>query len=102
MNISSVSSTSNNTYASASGSNISQLKAEKAKLQAQLQKINSSSADEKTKQAEAAEIQAEIQQISMEIQQAQSSNTNQGSSQQVESLTAAASKSGDNLLDVLA
>lgn len=102
MNILSVSSASNNTYASTSGSNISQLKAEKAKLQAQLQKINSSNADKKTKQAEKAEIQAEIQQISMEIQQAQSNDTNQGSGQQVESLTTAASKSGDNMLDVLA
>lgn len=102
MNISSVSSTSNNAYASTSSSNISQLKAEKAKLQAQLQKINSIGADERTKQTEAAEIQAEIQQISMEIQQAQSSNANQGSSHQVESLTTAAGKSGDNMLDVLA
>lgn len=86
MSISSISSISNNSYESTSSNDLTQLQAQKASLQKQLQQVNDGKGDFKTKAVKIKELESEIQQIEIEIQQKQSTKTNKVSKNQQEAI----------------
>lgn len=88
MNISSVSSNSNNVYSSAnSNDGVEQLQKQKANLENELQKVSQSKDDEKTKQQKIKQLQMQIQQIEAQIQQKQAGKANKSSGATQEMLT---------------
>lgn len=112
MNLLSINSISNNSsYAATSSSDVSQLEAEEASLQKQLQQVNSSKDDDKTKQAKIKELEAKIQEIQAEISQKKSmktskvSNGNQQSSNSISNNSKPENSNDEsqgNIIDTLA
>jgi len=85
MNISSISSALNNSYVATSSTNdTSSLEKQKASLNSELLKEQTSKDDEKTKSAKVAAIQVEIQNIDAQIQEKKSGKTSQVSNKQAE------------------
>lgn len=101
MNISSVSSTSNNSYVATGSTDVSQLENQKENLQKQLQQVSASKGDEKTKAAKIKDLEAKIQQIDTQIQQKQSTKTSQVSSKQEEPLKGIESSSNKNKTNIV-